>query len=286
MPETIAGGGHPILLLEKFDEMRRIGKSTFVADLRHRLRCRKQQQPRVDQSLANIPFMGRHLEDIPKLLFERCQRTMREPSQLLDTDILENMVKDHLLETLFGGINIAQQFAFDAAIFMCNDQIDQLGHFDILGRLVVMKVFVTQITVGIGKEVAQRTPSGHGNMSERIFLVLYTIVRDTQLVSDVQMQQDPLKICRTVKEKNLFEGLTSFGAILDIVMAQAEIENIAARQRLAFIPIVNVFRAPQYIANGVARQHLRLNTVVKRFNILHDHRLLHRRMKRIAHVCV
>ena len=44
---TIGGGRHGILLLEEFDEVRRIGESAFVADFGDGFRGRNQQQARV-----------------------------------------------------------------------------------------------------------------------------------------------------------------------------------------------------------------------------------------------
>ena len=58
MAVTIGGGRHGILLLEEFDEVRRVGESAFVADFGDGFRGRNQQQARVHQPLADIPFVA------------------------------------------------------------------------------------------------------------------------------------------------------------------------------------------------------------------------------------
>ena len=110
--------------------MRRIGERAGVADLRNGFRGRDQQQTRVHQPLADVPLVGRHLEMTAELLLERSERTVRQFRKLLDGDVFEDMVVDDLFEILFRGVHVAQQLAFDAAVLVRGDQIDQFGHLD------------------------------------------------------------------------------------------------------------------------------------------------------------
>ena len=129
--------------------MRRVGERAGVADLRNGFRSRDQQQTRVHQPLADVPLVGRHLEMTAELLLERSERTVRQFRKLLDGDVFEDMVVDDLFEILFRGVHVAQQLAFDAAVFVRGDQIDQFGHLDVLGRLVAVEVFVAQVVVAV-----------------------------------------------------------------------------------------------------------------------------------------
>ena len=69
---------------------------------------------------------------------------------------------------------------------------------------------------------------------------------------------------RVVKE-HLFVGLSSFGHVFDIVVADAQIEDVAARKCLTFIPVVDVFGAAEDVTDCVTREDLGLDSVVKRF---------------------
>ena len=102
MAVPIGCRSHLVLLLEEFDEVRRIGEGAFVADFGDRFRGRDQQQARVHQPLADIPLVGRHLEMAPELLLEGGQRPVGEFGELLDGDVLEDVVVDDLFEILLG----------------------------------------------------------------------------------------------------------------------------------------------------------------------------------------
>ena len=93
------------------------------------------------------------------------------------------------------------------------------------------------------------------------------------------MQKNALQVGRRVVDQNLLERLAVFGEVLDVVVADAEIENIAADELAPLVAVVDVHRAAQYVSDGIARQGLRLDAGVKRFDILHDHRLLGRRIQ-------
>ena len=54
----------------------------------------------------------------------------------------------------------------------------------------------------------------------------------------------------------------------------ADIEYIATIENLTFIAIVDALRTAQNISDGITSKRLRLDSVVRRLDILHDHRLL------------
>ena len=134
-------------LLKEFDKVRRIGKSALQTDLRDRFIRRDEQQSRMHQSLLDKPTVWRLEEVSFELLFERGERTVAQSRQLLDRNIFKDVRVDNLLEALFARIGILHHLALDAAVLLRNNQIDQLGHFQILGRLVVVEQLVFDILV-------------------------------------------------------------------------------------------------------------------------------------------
>ena len=115
---TVGCRGHLVLLLEEFDEVRRVGKGAFITDFGDGFRRRNEQQARMHQPLPDVPLVWRHLEMAAELFLERGQRTVGEFGELLDRNVLEDMVVDGLFEILPGAVDIAQQLAFDAAVFV------------------------------------------------------------------------------------------------------------------------------------------------------------------------
>ena len=109
MAVPVSGRRHLVLLFEKFNKVRRVGECTGIADFRNRLRSRNQQQTRMHQALADVPFVGRHHEMAPEFLFERGERTVGEFRKLLDRNVLEDVVVDDLFEILLGRVDVAQQ---------------------------------------------------------------------------------------------------------------------------------------------------------------------------------
>ena len=146
------------------------------------------------QPLADIPLVRRHFEMAPELLLERGERTIGEFGQLLDRDILEDVVVDDLFEILPGRIDVVEQFALQAAVFVGGDQIDQFGHFDILGRFVVAELLVAQIVVRVGEKVAQRVPGGHEDFVTVAAVFARVVVRDVEPVGDVQVHENLLQL--------------------------------------------------------------------------------------------
>ena len=183
----VGGGRHLILLLEEFDEMRCVGERAFVADFGDGFRGRDQQQARMHQALADVPFVRRHHEMAPEFLFERGERTVRQLREFFDRNILEDVVVDDLFEILLGCIDVAEQFALQAAVFVRGDEVDQFGHLDVLGRLVAVEILVAQVVVGVDEKVSQRVPRGHGDVRTVAAVFARMFVRNVQSVGDVQV---------------------------------------------------------------------------------------------------
>lgn len=262
MPVAVGGRSHRILLLKEFDKMRGIGEGAFVADLRDGFRGRDEQQACVHQSLTDVPFVRRHLEVAPELLFERGQRTVRQLGKFLDRDVVEDVVVNDLFEILAGRIDVAQDLAFQTAVLVGDEQVDQFGHFDVLGRFVVQEVFVAQIVVGVGEKAADGVPAGHGDMGVAAAVLARMFVGNVQTVSDIQMQQNALQIGRGVVEENLLVGLSVIGYVLHIMMTYTQIKDIAAGKFLAGVPVVEVLRSAEHEPDCITRKILRLDSVV------------------------
>ena len=130
----VGGRCHAILFFEEFDEVRRIGECTFVADLRDRLRSRNQQHPRMHEPLPDEPLVRRHEKDPFELLFEGGQRTVALRCQFLDRNIVEDVVVHELFEILFRRVDVVQNLAAKAAFVVRDDQIDQFRHLDVFRR--------------------------------------------------------------------------------------------------------------------------------------------------------
>ena len=153
---TIGGRSHPVCPLEELDIVRGIGEGTLVANLRNRLGCRDEQEPRVSQSLLHIPFVGWQVEVSAKLFFERGKRTIGFGCQILDGYHAEDVIVDNLLEILLLLVYRIEDAVFDASILLRNDEVDELGHLDVLGRLIPMKRILTQVAVHVLKEGLKR----------------------------------------------------------------------------------------------------------------------------------
>ena len=70
-----------------------------------------------------------------------------------------------------------------------------------------------------------------------------------------------------------YARLAGFGEVLNVVVSDAQIENVAARKCLTLIAVVDVLRSAEDVADCIARKGLRLDTVVKRLDILHNHQI-------------
>ena len=147
-------------LLEELDEVRRIGECTLVADLRNRLVGRDQQQPCMHETLFDEPAVGRFEVVLLELLFERGERAVAQPGQVVDGDVVEDVREDDLFETLFRAVGISHYLAFDAVVLLRDDQVDQFGHLEVFGGFVVGEEFVLDILVCGREEVSDVVRGG------------------------------------------------------------------------------------------------------------------------------
>jgi hypothetical protein len=60
----------------------------------------------------------------PEFLFERGERTVRQLREFFDRNILEDVVVDDLFEILLGRVDVAQQFALQAAVFAAKENFE------------------------------------------------------------------------------------------------------------------------------------------------------------------
>ena len=178
-----------------------------------------------------------------ELLFERGERAVAHSRQLFDGDVLENVRIDDLLEALFAGVGVIHHLALDAAIVLRNNQIDQFGHFQIFGCLVVVEEFVFDVLVGRDEEISQCV----GRLAYHIVLFAAgcarVVVRDVEVVGDTQLREYRCQLRRRVVEHYLLEGSIGFGLILNIMVARSEEEQIAAIDLLAYVARVDILLA-------------------------------------------
>ena len=135
---------------------------------------------------------------------------------------------------------------------MRGDEVNQLRHLDALGGLVLQEALVAQVVVRVDEKVAQRAPCGHGDVGAVVAVFARMVVRDVESVGDVQVEQDALQVGGRVVEEHLLEGLAVFGDVLHVVVAEPQVEDVAAVEGLAFVAVVDILRAAQDIAYGVA----------------------------------
>ena len=91
-----------------------------------------------------------------KLFFERGKRTIGFGCQILDGYHAEDVIVDNLLEVLLLLVYRIEDAVFEASILLCNDEVDELGHLDVLGRFIPMKRMLAQVAVHVLKEGLKR----------------------------------------------------------------------------------------------------------------------------------
>ena len=280
---TIADGRMSVGLFEEFDEVRGVGETALQAHLRDRFVGRDEQQSRVHQSLLDEPAVGRLDEMFLELLFERGERAVAHSRQLLDRNVLEDVCIDDLLEALLARVGVVHHLALDAVILLRHNQIDQLGHFQILGRFVVVEQLVFDVVIGCQEEVAQ----GTCRLADHEILLAArrtrVVVRDVQMVGDAQLREYRGQLRRRVVEHNLLERAVCFGLILDVVVARGEEKQIATPDLLAHVARIDILFAAQHHSDPVPREVVGLDTVVERLRILCDYGLLHSRREVVCH---
>lgn len=163
------------------------------------------------------------------------------------------MTIDHLLERAMILIGRSEQAALHTSVALRNDQIDQFGHLQTLGRLVVYQRGLFQIAVCRLKESKQR--STRLDHDTRLLAAPFAavIIRNFQAVGHRQVHQYTLKILRCVIEQNHFKGESVIGHILHIVAAYTQKEEFAALNLATFVSVIEVHLTPHQTANGKTR---------------------------------
>jgi hypothetical protein len=138
------------------------------------------------QSLVDEPPVGRSHKVALELLLERCERTVALRGEHLDGDIAEDVGIDYLLEIIVRRIDITQHLALKAAVLLRDNEIDQLGHLDILGCLVVHI-----LVLKVGGRMVEETPKGRGSglrdVIERATGVASVRIGDVNRIGHIQM---------------------------------------------------------------------------------------------------
>lgn len=214
------------------------------------------------QTLTYEPLVWRREEVTTKLLLEGCHTAIAARSQLLDGYVAEDVTVDELLETLARGIDIREDFALQTTVHTSYDEIDKLGHLDVLGRGVVTENLVAQILVERHKEVARTTPRGAHDVTQLATLRTRVVVHHIEIVGHTQVGEYLPQVLGRVVARNLLEGvLLALGHILGVVMPLGQKVYLATLHLITDVAIIYVLGAAEDVTNGVTREIVRLNTV-------------------------
>ena len=156
---------------------------------------------------------------------------------------------------------------------MRNDQVDQLGDFDIFGRRIVQEGVFRKIIVGVVEKAPDRTPRRHCGVVQGAALFAQVVVGDIQFVCDVEMQQDPLQLFRGEADENLFVRVPLFGNVLGVVAAHSEEEEVALGEFVAFVVVIDVLFSMEDISDHAAGELMGFDAVVGGRYILFDRRI-------------
>lgn len=159
---------------------------------------------------------------------------------------------DYLLEIVTCRIDIIQYFALKAAVILRDYQIDKLRHLDILGRLVVHKIVVVQIAAGVMEEATHSARGRHIHVIQTTAALTLMRVGDVDGVTHIQIEQDALQLLGSVVDNNLLERTSLLHHLLDIVITDTHIEDIALGDGVASISIIDILRPSCYVAYGTS----------------------------------
>lgn len=226
------------------------------------------------EALLDEPFVGRFVEMLFEFLFERSQATVALAGKLFDGYVAENIFVDRLLEILLYHIYVAEDFAFQAAVFLAEDEVDQFRHFNVFRSLVLREHIFSDVLVYCAEEVAYGIPGRIDNVVLPGATFARVVVLDIELVIHAQVRENVCDLIRRVVEHDLLERLPVFGNVFGVVVADIQVEEFSLVHFVAYIPVVNVFLPADDIADPMPRQGLRLDSVPIRLRILHNHRLL------------
>ena len=150
---------------------------------------------------------------------------------------------DDLFEALLASVGVVHHLALDAIILLRHNQIDQLGHFEVFGRFVVVEELVFDLLVGVVEEVAERV----GGLAHHIVLLATRrtrmVVRDVHMIGDAELREYRCQLRRGVIEDNLLERTRGFGLILDVVVARGEKKEVAPSDLLSHVARVDILFA-------------------------------------------
>ena len=274
MTVAIDGGSGAVLLLEQFDEMRRVGERAFDADLGDGFRGGYEQQTRLHKPLADEPPVGRHEEMAFELLLERGERTVAQRRKFLDRDVAEDARVDDLLEIVARGIHIRQYLAFQAAVGLRYDKVYKFRHLNVLGRLVVHEIVVLQIAGGMAEEAADRRRRRHRHMVQTAAAVAGVGIGYVDGIGHIEIQQNALQQFGRIVDDDLFERAAVLGNVLDVVISDSHVKDIAFRYGMARIAVIDMLRTAHHIADGITRKRQHLDSPVIRSDIFDDRRLI------------
>ena len=99
------------------------------------------------------------------------------------------------------------------------------------------------------------------------------VVGDIQLVGDVEVQQDALKLFRGIANEDLFVGMSLRGDVFGIVATHTEEEKISLGELVAFIVVIDVFFSVEDISDHAAGELMGFDAVVGGRYILFDRRI-------------
>ena len=200
---TIGRRSSPIGALEELDVVRGVGEAAFVTDFGDRHIGRNQQKARMNQALVHKPLVGRCVEVATELLFEGGERAIGLLGEALDRDRLEEVVIDHLLKTFARSIDRCEYPTTQTLVALCHDEVDKLGHLDILGRLVVRIAVLAQVAVRVEEEVEYT----------RSYLTIQKMRYKDKLEYDIQVspevlgQKIPKLVLQPLVENAIYHGV-------------------------------------------------------------------------------
>ena len=235
------------------------------------------------EPLFDEPFVGRFEKVLLELLLERGEAAVAHLGQFVDRDVVEYVLVDRLLEVLLHLVDVAEHLALEAAVVLCEDQVHQFGHFERFGRFVLGEQVVLDVLVDRREEVADGAPRRIDHVALFAAVLAAVVVGDVELVVHAQLGEDAAQLFGRIVEGDLFERLSVFRDVFGVVMAGAQVEEVAAVHFVADVAVVDVLFAAQYVADGVAGEVVGLDAVAVGLYILHDHRLLGRSRKTVGH---
>ena len=132
------------------------------------------------------PPVGRSHKVAFELLLERRERTVTLRGEHLDGDVAEDIGIDYLLEIVVRRIDVAQHLALQTAVLLRDDEIDQLGHLDVLGSLVV-HILVLKVGGRMVEEAPQGRRGGQRDVIERATIVAAVRIGYVNRIGHIQM---------------------------------------------------------------------------------------------------